>query len=75
VTLVKAKAKFSAVMNGVQRSLHRYLIARTRRPDPTPAGALALVGAWSEVENEAIDEFLDEILRLRADPGRPVEIG
>jgi hypothetical protein len=40
---------------------------------PAPAGALALVGAWSDVEDEALDEFLDEILQSRAeDKGRPV---
>ncbi|HEX5141846.1 MAG TPA: type II toxin-antitoxin system prevent-host-death family antitoxin [Dehalococcoidia bacterium] len=40
---------------------------------PAPAGALALVGVWSDVEDEAIDEFLDDVLRSRAeDTGRPV---
>ncbi|MGE0542582.1 MAG: hypothetical protein AB7R89_20645 [Dehalococcoidia bacterium] len=42
---------------------------------PAPAGALALVGAWSDVEDEAIVEFLDQVLRSReADTGRPVRL-
>ncbi len=42
---------------------------------PTPAGALALVGAWGEVEDEAIDEFLATVLRSRVeDTGRPVRL-
>jgi prevent-host-death family protein len=51
-------------------------LARLEEADllgPTPAGALAMVGAWSHVEDVAIDEFLDEVLRSRAeDTGRPV---
>jgi prevent-host-death family protein len=40
---------------------------------PAPAGALALVGAWSDVADERIDEFLEKVLRARAeDTGRPV---
>jgi len=42
---------------------------------PSPAGALALVGAWSDVHDEAIDEFLDDVLRSRAESmGRPVHL-
>jgi prevent-host-death family protein len=42
---------------------------------PTPAGALALVGAWSDMEDAAIDEFLDNVVRSRAeDPGRIVHL-
>ena len=42
---------------------------------PAPAGALALVRAWGDVEDEAIDEFLDEVFRSRAeDTGRPVAL-
>jgi prevent-host-death family protein len=42
---------------------------------PAPAGALALVGAWSDVEDEAIDAFLDEVYRSRAeDTGRSVDL-
>jgi prevent-host-death family protein len=42
---------------------------------PNPAGALAMVGAWSDVEDAAIDEFLDDVLRSRTeDLGRPVHL-
>jgi len=42
---------------------------------PTPGGALAVVGAWSEVEDDAIDEFLADVLRARAeDTGRLVQL-
>src|SRR5207302_7202078 len=42
---------------------------------PSPAGALALVGAWGDVEDAAIDAFLNEVLRSRAaDTGRPVRL-
>lgn len=42
---------------------------------PNPAGALALVGAWSDVSDEAIEEFLDDVLRSRTeDAGRPVHL-
>ena len=91
MTLAEAKAKFSAVVDEVRRTSHRYVIERHGRPaaavvsvedlaklesEPlgaAPAGALALVGAWSDVEDEAIDEFLDDVLRSREeDTGRPV---
>ncbi len=53
-------------------------LARLEEADllgPAPAGALALVGAWSDVADEAIDEFLDDVLRSRAeDTGRPVRL-
>lgn len=42
---------------------------------PFPGGALALVGAWSDVEDAAIDEFLEDIVRSRQeDTGRPVQL-
>jgi prevent-host-death family protein len=42
---------------------------------PAPAGALALIGAWNDVEDEAIDEFVNEVLRSRTqDTGRPVRL-
>jgi prevent-host-death family protein len=42
---------------------------------PTPAGALAIVGAWSEVDDDAIDEFLEDVLRSRTeDTGRRVQL-
>src|SRR4051812_23541340 len=40
-----------------------------------PAGLLAFVGAWGDVDDGVIDEFLEEIYRTRAeDMGRPVEL-
>jgi len=42
---------------------------------PAPAGALALAGAWSDVEDEAIDAFLADVFRSRAeDTGRLVQL-
>ena len=38
-----------------------------------PGGALAFVGAWGDVSDEEIDEFLEEVYRSRsADTGRPL---
>ena len=43
--------------------------------DHRARGALALVGAWGDVEDAAIDAFLNEVLRSRAaDTGRPVRL-
>ncbi|HXU23787.1 MAG TPA: type II toxin-antitoxin system Phd/YefM family antitoxin [Tepidiformaceae bacterium] len=40
-----------------------------------PAGALALVGAWSELEDAEIDAFVNDILKERArDVGREIRI-
>jgi prevent-host-death family protein len=40
-----------------------------------PAGALALVGAWAEVEDENLDAIVDEIYRCREkEHGRAVEL-
>ncbi len=40
-----------------------------------PLGALALVGAWSEVGDEWIDAFIADIYaRRERDTGRPVEL-
>ena len=42
---------------------------------PNPAGALALVGAWDDVEDKVIDEFIEDIYRSRAeDLGRSVQL-
>ncbi len=53
-------------------------LARLEKGDllgPAPAGALALVGAWSDVEDVAIDAFLDEVRQSReGDTGRPVRL-
>lgn len=40
-----------------------------------PAGALALVGVWAEVDDTAIDALLRDIYEARmADTGRPVAL-
>jgi prevent-host-death family protein len=42
---------------------------------PSPAGALALVGAWGDVDDDVIDESLDDVYRTRAkDTGRRVRL-
>jgi prevent-host-death family protein len=42
---------------------------------PRPAGALALLGLWSDVDDEDIDKFLEDVYRSReADLGRPVDL-
>ena len=41
-----------------------------------PLGALALVGAWGEVEERDLDAVLGEIYAERErDTGRPVDLG
>jgi prevent-host-death family protein len=41
----------------------------------SPAGALALVGLWADVDDAAIDEFLRDIYASREqDFGRPVHL-
>jgi hypothetical protein len=40
-----------------------------------PLGALALVGAWSELTDQEIDSFIEEVYSSREkDLGRPVEL-
>lgn len=42
--------------------------------DP-PRGALALIGAWSDVSDEDMDRLIDDIYSARgADLGRPVDL-
>jgi len=42
---------------------------------PAPAGALALVAAWGEIEDAAIDQFIGDVARTRmADTGRVVAL-
>jgi len=36
---------------------------------------LAIMGAWADMGDEAIDAFDEEIRRLRAEPGREVDLG
>ena len=42
---------------------------------PRPNGALALLGAWSELEDREMDALIEEIYAARrSDTGRPVEL-
>ena len=50
-------------------------ISDTTAGRPRPQGALALVGAWSEFEDEAVDVLVEEIYAARRlDTGRAVEL-
>ena len=85
----EAKKRFSELMSRVTYGRERFLIRRRGRPmaalvsaddlahleqEPaSPKGALALVGAWREIGDEEIDEFIADIYAARAsDTGRPV---
>ena len=51
-------------------------LERDRVTSERPLGALALVGAWREVEDETFDCLVAEIYAERdRDTGRPVELG
>jgi hypothetical protein len=42
---------------------------------PRPKGALAILGAWSELEDREVDALIEEIYAARrSDTGRPVEL-
>ncbi|MBM3948836.1 MAG: type II toxin-antitoxin system Phd/YefM family antitoxin [SAR202 cluster bacterium] len=53
-------------------------VERFEREEPgaeRPRGALALLGAWKELEDEEIDALVADIYEARSrDTGRPVEI-
>jgi len=50
-------------------------LAQSRAPSGEPRGALALVGAWSNVEDGEIDAMVADIYAQRArDASRPVEL-
>ena len=50
-------------------------IKRERAAAARPRGALALVGAWSEVADQDVDALIADIYARRAgDPGRHVEL-
>src|SRR5687767_9137925 len=41
----------------------------------TPRGALALIGAWADVDDDVMDQLLEDIYAARdADRGRPVDL-
>ena len=46
-----------------------------RTTSPRPQGALALVGAWRDVDDEVIDTLIEDIYaRRRQDSGREVNL-
>lgn len=53
-------------------------LERIQASQPTsrrPAGALALLGAWDDVDDGVLDAFVEDIARTRAsDTGRPVHL-
>lgn len=94
ISLAEAKAKFSAVVDGVLHRHERYVIERhgkgvaalvhldelerieaTAPKGDRPAGALALVGAWEDVDDADIDAFLADVQEARTrDAGREVAL-
>lgn len=51
------------------------LLEQCRATSPRPQGALALVGAWREVEDAEVDAMLADVYAERErDAGRPVEL-
>jgi len=94
ISLAEAKAKFSAVVDGVLHRQERYVIERHGKgvaalvslqelgrleagtpSGERPAGALALVGAWQDVEDAEIDAFLADVRAARErDTGRKVRL-
>ncbi len=52
------------------------LLGQSEEIAERPLGALALVGAWKEVEDGELDSLVEEIYDSRLkDAGRPVELG
>jgi prevent-host-death family protein len=46
-------------------------LERSEQASPTPLGALAVLGAWGEIEDEEIDRLIASIYEARsADTGR-----
>ena len=94
ISLAEAKAKFSAIVDGVLHRTERYVIERRGRPVAAlvsveelerieadrpvadrPAGALALVGAWEDVDDAEIDALIEDLRAERErDAGRPVRL-
>ena len=51
------------------------LLSQDRAASTRPQGALALVGAWREVEDEELASVIEDIYTSREnDPGRPVAL-
>ena len=52
-----------------------YLLGEGRPTSKRPHGALALAGAWSEVDDEDLESLVEEIYAAREkDTGRPVDL-
>jgi prevent-host-death family protein len=84
VSVTDARARFSALIDEVERGSERVIIERRGRPvamlvrveeyeqgdrpPPSghrPVGALALVGAWSDVDDSDIDAFVEDLYAAR----------
>ena len=52
------------------------LLEQHRTTSDRPLGALALVGAWNEVDDEVLDSLVEEMYTERdSDTGRSIELG
>jgi|GEM_PF-174234 len=70
--LIERRGKPLAALVGVD-DLER--LERYRATSERPLGALALTGAWAEVDDADLDCLIDELYRIREnDAGRPVEM-
>ena len=70
--IIERRAKPVAALVSVS-DLER--LEEERATSARPQGALALVGAWREVENEELDTLIADIYsRREQDTGRPVEL-
>ena len=91
VSAANAKAHFSELVASVAFGKERYIIERRGKPlaalvsledlatvqeaAGAPRGALALVGAWSEVEDQELDALVSEVYAERErDTGREVSL-
>jgi prevent-host-death family protein len=71
--LIERRGKPLAALVGVEDL--RRLETEARGVSPRPRGALALVGAWADVDERDIDEWLDEIYAARErDTGREIDL-
>ena len=51
------------------------LLEQDKATSSRPLGALALVGAWSEIEDSVVDSLIEDIYTAReADSARPVQL-
>jgi prevent-host-death family protein len=92
VSAANAKAHFSELVASVAYGRERYIIERRGKPLAAlvsledlaalqeaaggPRGAIALVGAWSEVEDRELDSLVSEVYAERErDTGREVSLG